>query len=160
MSDCIFCEEYRDGKNTFAETDLWRARWDPLPISPGHAEILPKRHEQLVAGLSPAELAEMMRFGAHVQELIRTTDLISLYDSMSEGSSSDFRVYQDRAIGALRRYGTRSPDACNFGINDGPEAGQSIGHLHMHVIPRWSGDVENPRGGVRRILGKDAYSDE
>lgn len=50
------------------------------------------------------------------------------------------------------------PHSYNIGINDGPEAGQTILHCHIHLIPRYSGDVENPRGGVRHIIpGKGGY---
>jgi diadenosine tetraphosphate (Ap4A) HIT family hydrolase len=42
--------------------------------------------------------------------------------------------------------------AFNIGINDGKDAGQSIYHLHVHLIPRRKGDIENPRGGVRGVI--------
>jgi diadenosine tetraphosphate (Ap4A) HIT family hydrolase len=44
------------------------------------------------------------------------------------------------------------PDGYNIGINVGKWAGQSIPHLHIHVIPRYKGDVENPKGGVRGVI--------
>jgi diadenosine tetraphosphate (Ap4A) HIT family hydrolase len=51
-----------------------------------------------------------------------------------------------------------NPDAFNIGINDGEEAGRTIHHLHIHLIPRYKGDVENPRGGIRHIIpGKGNY---
>jgi diadenosine tetraphosphate (Ap4A) HIT family hydrolase len=43
------------------------------------------------------------------------------------------------------------PDGYNIGVNVGEAGGQTVFHLHMHVIPRYQGDVENPRGGVRRV---------
>lgn len=50
------------------------------------------------------------------------------------------------------------PDSFNLGLNDGPEAGQTIGHCHLHLIPRRKGDVEDPRGGVRWVIpGKARY---
>lgn len=44
------------------------------------------------------------------------------------------------------------PDGYNIGINVGAAAGQSIHHLHIHVIPRYKGDVEDPKGGVRGVI--------
>lgn len=50
------------------------------------------------------------------------------------------------------------PDSFTIGINDGPAAGQTIHHHHMHIIPRYIGDVVNPRGGVRHIIpGRGDY---
>ena len=40
----------------------------------------------------------------------------------------------------------------NIGINSGKEAGQSIMHCHIHLIPRREGDVQNPQGGVRGVI--------
>jgi diadenosine tetraphosphate (Ap4A) HIT family hydrolase len=45
-----------------------------------------------------------------------------------------------------------SPDGYNIGINGGPAAGQTVPHLHIHLIPRFNGDQEDPRGGVRWIF--------
>lgn len=54
-----------------------------------------------------------------------------------------------------------SPDAYNIGINEGEAAGRTQHHLHIHLIPRFKGDVENPRGGVRNIIpGKADYIPE
>ncbi|MGA1318353.1 MAG: HIT family protein [Rubrivivax sp.] len=44
------------------------------------------------------------------------------------------------------------PDGYNIGINDGPTAGQTVPHLHIHLIPRYDGDRTDPRGGVRWIF--------
>ncbi|AVX21118.1 MULTISPECIES: HIT family protein [Carboxydocella] len=43
------------------------------------------------------------------------------------------------------------PDGYNVGINVGQVAGQTIMHLHVHVIPRYQGDVDKPRGGIRNL---------
>lgn len=51
-----------------------------------------------------------------------------------------------------------NPDGFNIGINDGSAAGQTVMHLHIHLIPRYAGDVPDPRGGVRWIFpDKAAY---
>jgi len=44
-----------------------------------------------------------------------------------------------------------SPDGYNIGINIGKDAGQTIFHLHVHMIPRYKGDVEEPKGGIRNF---------
>jgi len=44
------------------------------------------------------------------------------------------------------------PDGYNVGINDGSAAGQTIFHLHIHLIPRYLGDLPEPRGGVRWLF--------
>ncbi len=50
------------------------------------------------------------------------------------------------------------PDGFNIGVNDGEAAGRTIHHIHMHLIPRYVGDIPNPRGGVRNIIpGKGSY---
>ena len=46
----------------------------------------------------------------------------------------------------------RRPDGFNIGINDGAAAGQTVMHMHIHLIPRYAGDTEDPRGGVRWIM--------
>jgi diadenosine tetraphosphate (Ap4A) HIT family hydrolase len=45
-----------------------------------------------------------------------------------------------------------APDGYNIGVNAGEAAGQSVWHLHLHVIPRYRGDVAEARGGVRNIV--------
>jgi diadenosine tetraphosphate (Ap4A) HIT family hydrolase len=44
------------------------------------------------------------------------------------------------------------PDGYNIGVNINEPAGQTVMHLHVHLIPRYIGDMENPRGGVRGVI--------
>ena len=57
-------------------------------------------------------------------------------------------VSEVRALLASRH----SPDGFNVGVNDGAAAGQTVDHAHLHVIPRYAGDVPDPRGGIRLVL--------
>jgi diadenosine tetraphosphate (Ap4A) HIT family hydrolase len=60
----------------------------------------------------------------------------------------------DEAKEALDR--ELNPDGYNIGINDGEAAGQTVMHLHVHLIPRCKGDTEDPRGGVRHVFPEKA----
>lgn len=55
-------------------------------------------------------------------------------------------------IARARILETHSPDGFNIGVNAGEAAGQTVMHLHVHVIPRYAGDVPDPRGGVRHVI--------
>jgi diadenosine tetraphosphate (Ap4A) HIT family hydrolase len=51
-----------------------------------------------------------------------------------------------------------NPDGYNIGVNDGEAAGRTVHHVHLHLIPRYVGDVPEPRGGIRHIIpGKGSY---
>jgi diadenosine tetraphosphate (Ap4A) HIT family hydrolase len=51
---------------------------------------------------------------------------------------------------------SHKPDGFNVGINDGAAAGQTVSHLHIHLIPRYAGDQPDPRGGVRWVIPEKA----
>ena len=77
----------------------------------------------------------------------------------------DLSVYEMNAMTCLLEYVKKKideryhPDGYNVGINIGEAAGQSVFHCHMHVIPRYKGDVPNPKGGVRGVIpSKQSYS--
>lgn len=64
------------------------------------------------------------------------------------------KVDLDRLISQMKVYLDEefSPDGYNIGINNGREAGQTILHFHLHLIPRYRGDTSDPRGGVRGVI--------
>lgn len=78
------------------------------------------------------------------------------------GSFFDIDASERDALFALLEEAKRrldkefKPDGYNIGINDGPSAGQTIAHLHIHLIPRYQGDREDSRGGVRWIMPEKA----
>jgi diadenosine tetraphosphate (Ap4A) HIT family hydrolase len=57
-------------------------------------------------------------------------------------------VFQERA--ALQA--ALQPDGYNLGVNVGPAGGQSVLHVHVHLIPRYAGDHPSPQGGIRQII--------
>jgi len=70
----------------------------------------------------------------------------------------DMTAEEQRAVLALLNEARRliqakhSPDGYNVGVNVGKAAGQSRMHVHVHLIPRYAGDVPDPAGGIRRVL--------
>jgi superfamily II DNA or RNA helicase/HKD family nuclease/diadenosine tetraphosphate (Ap4A) HIT family hydrolase len=78
-------------------------------------------------------------------------------------ASSEERIALTRAIDFAREAieAKHRPDGYNIGINSGDAAGQTVFHLHVHVIPRYRGDVPDPRGGLRHVIpGRGNYLSE
>jgi len=85
-------------------------------------KLMPKRHGADLFDLTPAEELDFW-------ELLRRA-----------------KAYLDVSMGKHK------PEGYNLGINYGEAAGQTIRHLHIHLIPRYKGDIENPRGGIRNFM--------
>ena len=80
----------------------------------------------------------------HVASFFETTDeerlaMLKLLDEVKAALDKEFK-----------------PDGYNIGINGGAAAGQTVMHLHIHLIPRYAGDRADPRGGVRWIIPEKA----
>jgi diadenosine tetraphosphate (Ap4A) HIT family hydrolase len=76
----------------------------------------------------------------HVEQYFDLTD--------QERSAIDQLLFEGKKI-IDEQY---QPDGYNIGINCGEAAGQTIFHVHVHLIPRFRGDMEDPRGGVRGVI--------
>ena len=78
------------------------------------------------------------------------------YFQLSEEEQSELTTLINKAKNIIEnRY---SPDGFNIGMNCGKYAGQTVMHFHCHIIPRYKGDMDDPRGGVRHsIKGKGYY---
>jgi diadenosine tetraphosphate (Ap4A) HIT family hydrolase len=75
--------------------------------------------------------------------------VVSLFDLPEDDQAALWRLValvRGRLIDELK------PDGFNVGVNDGPAAGQTVMHAHVHAIPRRTGQVANPRGGVRCVV--------
>jgi diadenosine tetraphosphate (Ap4A) HIT family hydrolase len=78
--------------------------------------------------------------------------------SLFEATEAERRALWEalgRARAALER--ELRPDGYNLGINDGAAAGQTVMHLHVHLIPRYQGDSDDPRGGIRHCIPGRGY---
>jgi len=77
----------------------------------------------------------------------------SFFDTSAEERAAMFELLDAAKQMLQAEY---APAGFNIGINDGAAAGQTIRHLHMHLIPRYAGDRPDPRGGVRWIIPEKA----
>jgi diadenosine tetraphosphate (Ap4A) HIT family hydrolase len=73
----------------------------------------------------------------------------SLFDLQPDELADVWRLVGEVRAALAASY---TPDAFTIGVNDGEAAGQTVGHAHVHVIPRRRGDVPDPRGGVRWVV--------
>ena len=77
----------------------------------------------------------------------------SFFDTTTEERLALLELIDKAKLGLDREF---HPAAYNLGLNDGPAAGQSIPHVHFHLIPRYEGDRTDARGGVRWVLPEKA----
>jgi diadenosine tetraphosphate (Ap4A) HIT family hydrolase len=74
----------------------------------------------------------------------------------------ELETHEQRAVWELvgvvrqRLLAEQRPDGFNIGFNDGVDAGQTVPHAHVHIIPRRHGDVPDPRGGIRWVIAENA----
>ena len=85
--------------------------------------------------------------------IIPKRHVASFFDLTPE-ERADLLALLDAAKADLDR--ELAPQGYNIGINDGAAAGQTVPHLHIHLIPRFAGDRVDPRGGIRWILPEKA----
>ena len=90
-------------------------------------------------------------------EIVSKRHIESVFD-LTAGEFTDVQTLLQKSKAVIDE--EYSPDGYTVGINVGEAGGQTIPHMHMHVIPRYNGDVTEPNGGVRNILKKGDYSDQ
>ena len=76
---------------------------------------------------------------------------ISNFFDLNDNELSDLSIILKKEKKSLLNL-DKTISAFNVGVNAGKDAGQSIMHCHIHLIPRRKGDIENPRGGVRGVI--------
>jgi diadenosine tetraphosphate (Ap4A) HIT family hydrolase len=81
--------------------------------------------------------------------IIPKRHIASLFEATAEEQAALFDLLGQARQQLLEEL---KPDGFNIGINDGTAAGQTVMHLHIHLIPRYNGDQPDPRGGVRWIF--------
>lgn len=138
---CPFCT--LDPARIIASNFYAVAVYDDYPVTPGHSLIIPRRHIASFFEATVDEQTGLFELLAEVRKLILQPDFAtqSAHSPLTPFVQDGYRVI---------------PDGFNIGINDGVAAGQTVMHLHLHMIPRYAGDTTDPRGGVRWIMPEKA----
>jgi len=87
--------------------------------------------------------------------LIPKRHVVTWFEASRE-EQEDLMAGVERAKRLIEEKEQCVPDGFNVGMNLGEAAGQTVPHLHVHVIPRFTGDVDNPVGGVRNVVPERA----
>jgi len=77
---------------------------------------------------------------------------VARYSELTKQEKLDLIEWIDWTVQYLEENLEPKPDGFNLGVNDGMAAGQTIEQLHLHIIPRYTGDVSDPRGGIRCVI--------
>lgn len=146
---CLFCQESFRLEKLFSNQHFFAVA-DGSPVNPGHLLIIPYRHVEDYFSLNKEEAAslyDMLNQGkAHCRdEQIRQGYLRTLANQQGRGKSKQFTSL------AIENW-DKKITGYNIGINNGLSAGQTVFHLHIHLIPRFNGDVADPTGGVRFVI--------
>ena len=120
----------------------------------------------IFCNLEPSRIEDRNEFFVAIKDLYPVTEGHTLIIP-SRHVESFFELTRDEEIAMLDMLSSQkeklsqldtSITGFNVGINDGEDAGQTIMHCHIHLIPRRKGDMESPRGGVRGVIpGKQSY---
>ncbi|MDJ0833505.1 MAG: HIT family protein [Gammaproteobacteria bacterium] len=150
---CYFCTVVSGETDPFIfENRSFVSIFDTNPVNPGHALVIPKRHVASVFELNEMEQDDYFAAIKRVKGVIENTDFHQLYTEMQSRDYLQGRP-MDHIDNVLQLpFLGRKPDAYTVGNNDGRAAGRSIDHLHVILLPRYEGDVENPRGGIRNVI--------
>jgi diadenosine tetraphosphate (Ap4A) HIT family hydrolase len=124
----FFCKTWRGELPTrklVVENATSFAVLDGYPVGKGHTLVVPKRHFASLFEATEAEVLDIYRNLEAAKQKLETT---------------------------LAAKGLPKPDGYNVGVNVGPAGGQTVDHLHVHLIPRYHGDMDDPKGGVRGVI--------
>jgi len=149
MSERLFCNPNKLTKSAkIREFENFKLRLDPFPVNFGHILIIPNRHVEKIDDLTPEEMKKLKQRISDAKKKVQEHDDVKdqYFEILKKGNEKSEEMIKS-VIGE-----ERTPDGFNIGINEGEAAGQTIDHLHIHVIPRYKGDVENPEGGVRNVI--------
>ena len=127
----------------------------PSPPNPSPCELCTASDVILQNALAYARYDNNALSPGHVL-VVPKRHVANFFDMSTEEQSAVLQL-----LGEAHRYvqPAFSPDGYNVGINVGAAAGQSRMHVHVHLIPRYVGDVPDPKGGIRCVLSGSRHAD-
>lgn len=145
--ECLICQMYEKRSRLIFENGAFVARFDGNPISPGHTIIFPKEHISFIWDFNDIQWLELKAAIKDTISLIERTSFSELYSTLPSDASENHWKEMLHHIGVNKK-----PEAYNIGSNEGKAAGRKVEHFHLHIIPRYFGDIEHPEGGIRNII--------
>jgi diadenosine tetraphosphate (Ap4A) HIT family hydrolase len=158
---CTFCRIRDEKRDKIVYETIYGqffALYDAHPVTWGHLIVIPKRHIETPFELNVLEAIDLLGSFRELLELIinPSMDLKEYYEHLKDNPVDE--TCESFCKQVLTNSNPENPTGCNFGVNVGKAAGQTVPHLHIHFIPRREGDTENPEGGVRgAVPGKRSY---
>ena len=158
MSPCPFCKVSGEPAAHLHSNDSFFSTYDRFPACPGHTLVVPRRHIPSFFELSAIEWTDLQEAISGAVKALEEADLRAAYQAMAEDPIGEKSERFCRAVLAHPNLDDR-PDGYNIGINEGRAAGRTIDHMHVHILPRFEGDVSDHVGGIRHIItGKGNYT--
>lgn len=153
VKKCYFCKVTGGDADPFIfENRSFVGIFDTNPVNPGHSLVIPKRHVASIFHLNETEQSDYFDAITGVKAVVEATDMRDLYQDMLGRDSLQHRPKEHIETVLQLPFLGNKPNAYTIGNNDGREAGRSIDHLHVILLPRYKGDVENPSGGIRNVI--------
>lgn len=156
---CYFCRVSSGQADPFVfENRSFVGIFDTHPVNPGHALLIPRRHVVSIFDLNEQQRGDYFDALYGVKQVIESTCFAELYPGMMARKDLSDRPMDHVAAVLALPYLDDAPDAYTIGNNDGRAAGRSIDHLHVIILPRYTGDVADPKGGIRNVIpGRAGY---
>jgi histidine triad (HIT) family protein len=148
--ECGFCK-LKIKNEKILETKFFYSILDIHPVSPGHALVIPKRHIVSLLDLSDREWLDLRDAIKETIKIIENSDLKDLYKKLINKKLTEKSPNFCKKMLEHKSMGYK-PEGYNIGNNEGESAGRIVHHLHIHIIPRYKGDVKDYIGGIRHII--------
>ena len=151
----VFLQVYETNKRAVIyENSHWFVLLDSFPARPGHALIIPKRQFESYFEITPDEWVSLSDAFAGARRAIPTLDLKAYYETLKAKPLNKASLYfVERALSSP--FLAQKAEDFTIAVNEGPHAGRTVNHLHIHLVPRFQGDVEDPTGGFRKMFPGD-----